>query len=368
MRDPFCWRVVVLTSLVAVTRPATAQFSTGVIVEGVGNYDFWCGVNPQCCNGGCGTNCIPETDGFWTALTAPGTGYTPLVHYTDNSVWDSDFHDPDLTGYSFDSDTLYFDRAGAAVSYACGHGRCDDAVNWNCTSNNNCGRYSYCPGFPPVDPGESKVCIYEKQRRLTTASTISSHGNHVFYGRDCGTSCTQPFKSFAMGEDSSSGAFGGAGTNGGANVSFISNSCGVRSGFLNLTTYNFFAGVHSVMMLMPTAAWRSTSGAIFQSDALGWNGRGAYIAQVMLTNPSSAVKDAWLDPTHVSYSYVDLSGGTKRWGANIIIARGATQADADWHALTESWVGAKYESNDPTGRGYYRMYASCSYDCATWGM
>lgn len=350
------------------SRPVAAQDSTGIIVETVNDYDLWCGTNPLCCGNGCDLICNQEGDGLWNALTAGGTGYTSLVHFKDNYVYDTDFHDPDLTGYSADNDTLYFDKAGAAVSYACGHGNCDDAVNWNCTSNNNCGRYSYCPGFPPVDPGESKVCIGEKQRRLTTASTVSWHGNHVFYGRTCAPTCGQSVKSFAIGEDPASGAFGGAGTNGGANVSLIVNSCGIRSAFLNLTTYNFFAGVHSVMMLMPTAAWRDTGGTIRYSDALLWAGRGADIAQRILTNPSSAVKDAWLNATHASYSYVDLGGGTKRWGANVIVARGATQADADWRAATESWSDAKHEVNDPTGRTYYRMYAYCSYDCATWGM
>ncbi|GMV27758.1 MAG: hypothetical protein AMXMBFR58_37890 [Phycisphaerae bacterium] len=341
-------QLAAVTLAVSSASVTASAISSGVVVETVGDYDPLCG-GPSygaCCGGICDTLCNVDGDGLWVPLTASGTGWTGSVRYSDLNVWDTDFHDPELTGNPADNDTWNFDRAGTGLSFVCAHGDCDDQISQTCYSDANCPSGSYCPGMPPLNWGEVRMCIQEKARRLVTASTQNAHANIVTYGRNYNS--RWPFRSFALGEDLASGPFGGAGTNGGANVSFIVNSCGLRSRYFWRGTSYFFAGVHTVMMAMPTAAWQALGGQWCASDAADTTSRGAEIANAILTNPGSATRDAWLIPSQLAY--VDLCGSNHPWGANIVMSRDASQLLANIHVNYESWTNAKRDDLDAIRR------------------
>ncbi|MBK7583144.1 MAG: hypothetical protein IPI67_23465 [Myxococcales bacterium] len=216
---------------------------------------------------------------------------------------------------------------------------------------------------------ETKVCIKEKQRQIVTSSTVSSHGNLVNYGR---TYPGATVSTIGLGEDAASGAFAGAGTNGGTNVAFIVNSCGLRARYWNAATVKFFAGVHSVHMLVPVAAWKDLNGFLYTSDARTEPQRGIDVAIAAVTNPNSAVASAWLNSTQAGYGFtsVPIGGGTPAnhsWGCMMSIGRGHTQADANWHANQETWAQAKSESNDAIGSAYSRASIYCNYDSVLYG-
>lgn len=331
------------------------------------DYTAW-GCQPA---GSCDTICNSEGNNLYSSLTASGSGYTPLVRYWDGSVWDSDFHDPQYTGSGLDDDTYNFDKAGAAISYVCAHGTCGDVTNTTCSSDASCPAGSYCPRMPPMGFGYAKVCIQEKQRQIAVSGSTVRHGNFVNYGRDYNQALAS---TVALGEGTAGGSFAGAGTNGGTNLAFVVNSCGLRSQYFVAATFKMFAGVHSLHMLVPVAAWRkNTNGLLYASDARTEPNRGTDLAYAAKTNPNSAVADAWLNATIAGYSFtsVPLSDNSTPanfpWGCAITIGRDHTSALAAWHTNQESWAQAKNESNDAKGNVYWAARIYCNYDSATYG-
>lgn len=335
-------------------------------METVNDYSAW-GCSPTC-----DTICNSEGNNLYSSLTAAGSGYGPLVRYWDGAVWDSDFHDPQYTGNGLDSDTYNFDKAGAAISYVCAHGTCADVTATVCTSDAHCPAGSYCPRMPPVGFGNRGVCIQEKQRQLVVAGTTSRHGNVVNYGRDH----NQPLAStVGLGESTAGGAFAGAGTNGGSNVAFIVNSCGLRSQYFVAATFKMFAGIHSLHMLVPVAAWRQNlTGELFASDARAEPNRGSDLAYAAKTNPNSVVANAWVNATIAGYSFtaIPLSNQNSTpapypWGCAISIGRDWSAALASWHINQETWSQAKNDANDAKGNVYWAARIHCNYDSVTYG-
>ncbi|MEZ4226993.1 MAG: hypothetical protein R3B13_38995 [Polyangiaceae bacterium] len=343
---------------------AAAQ-STGLVVESVKDYTLLDPTGKSDIDGA-----HTEADGLWVPLTAPGTGYTGTHRYKDNSVWDTDFYDPQFNVSSYDNDTANFDAPGTAISYVIAHGECNDVSTIVCSSDADCGVFGYCPG-QPLYAGQSKVCIALGAESMIVSSTSSKHSNRVEYGSDI----FHTFKSFGLGESSSSGSWAGIGTNGGSNVVFIMNSCGLRSRYWQLSTAHFHAGVHSVAMAMPVGAWKNPSGTVCPkppctydfSDTINDVSRGAYIANAILTNIFSSVHDAWLNPT-LANGYKAYRSTGYATGVNVLLSRDYSQAYADWHVYTESWFGAHNDYYDAKGAAYSRMAYFCNYNCAYYGM
>ena len=330
--------------------------SSGIVVETVSDYTLVCG------NTSCDTDANTEGNGFWNAMTASGTGWTATHHYMDNSVFDTDFEDPQYTGLA-DNDTNNFDAAGVGISFVIAHGVCDDLTTTVCTSDANCNAAmgGYCPGGQ-FAAGEKRTCINQAPRRIVTSSTSSSHGNFVWYGASGNGSA---LKTIGLGESSNSGGFAGAGTNGGANVAVIVNSCGIRSHHFLKDTQNFYAGVHSVMMTMPIASYLDTSNVQRFSDTRQWGARGSTFSGFILANVLAAASDAWFNPTMVNNSYAGPAG--HNFGAQIVIAEDSTADNAIWHVLTESWLGTFIDSNDAKGNSFWGAWFVCNYDCNTFG-
>jgi hypothetical protein len=346
----------------ATSAASDARAVTGIYLETVSNYQTWTGGGSTAND----TDANTEGSGFYTSMTAAGTGWTAGAFYQDNAVWDRDFYDADLTLTAGDNDT-YFDNAYAAISMFIGHGQCQDAIATPCTTDAQCASGSYCPGGTAPQANTTRVCIRQQTHTLITSSTTSGHGNLVTYGQTFGQAAA---KSIAWGEDAASGSFGGAGTNGGTNVGIIVNSCGIRSRYMDSTTSYMFAGVHSVMMAMPTNAiipFGQLTPPIWYSDTVQWAARGSNFATIIQANAFAAAGDAWLNPTMVNNGF-SSTGGIAANGANVIISKDSTLAKVQFHANSESWVGARSEANDAVGLGFWWNRVLCNYNCSALGM
>lgn len=349
-----------ILTMLATSNSSLAQ-NTSLRLETVSNYQFVSGgstIND--------TDANTEGQGFWSAMLGAGTGWTAGAWYSDSQVWDTDFHDPDRTANASDND-VYFDAPGTGISMFIGHGFCNDGIVRSCASSADCSLGSYCPGGRPPGTGLTRTCIKQKSRVLQTSSATNAHGNLVYYGQSFGLAATT---NIALGEDLASGSWSGAGTNGGTNVAILVNSCGVRSKYMNSGTGNMFAGVHALMMTMPSNAVIQTgmpSPTVQYSDTAQWSARGSTLANLILANQNAAMADAWLAPTMVNNGFV-APIGIANDGAQLIIGRDATDAAAQFHVFSETWTQAQNEAYDSTGSGYWYYRYACNYDCLNLGI
>lgn len=299
-------------------------------------------------------------------MTASGTGWTGGNFWEDGNVWDMDFRDPDVASAS-DDDDISFDPAGAGVAFYCGHGTCDDVTNTSCSSESDCSPGDKCPGTPPT--ATSSACVTNTARRLWTSSSGSIHGNNVFYG-DGNT---------RFGEITGH-TFGGAGTNGGDDVVFIDNSCGLRPPWFWDQTSAMFAGVTQIAMIMPVSNMKQSGSNSKVADAWVDSGRGTRLATYALANPYSSVFSAWaatIDgaPQTTGPSCPDLTStytyggghGIGGCGAYISIAWDDTHTDAVWDVESLNWVSAQNTSLKPVGNAQGYTHYECNYDCVTYG-
>jgi hypothetical protein len=326
-----------------------ARANTGIVLETVSDYSFLLGSHAG------DTNADTEGMGFWTAMTEAGSPWTAGQWFQDNDVFDTDFYDPDFTGAPIDSDTYNFDPSWAAISWAIGHGTCEDITATTCRTDSDCPVASYCPGFP-LNNFELRHCIAELPRNFVTSSTASGHNNNVAYGG--------PAKSFVLGEDPQSGAFDGGGTNGGTNVAIITNSCGTRSRYWGDYSWRMFGGMHLLMMHAPVSAGIGPQGDFF-ADVYEWSGRGSSLANLILMNVNAPASEAWLDPNFVANTFASFNG-THAEGMNLVISWESTDVAAQQRALHETWAQTQ-QDNDPTGHISSFGVKACNYDCATFG-
>jgi len=320
--------------------------SNQVVLETISDYTFFSG-------GSTGNNTDANTEGagFWNAITAAGTPWTAGVWYYDNSVYDTDFYDPQLTGNGVDNDNNNFDRAGTGISFFIGHGTCDDATNTQCSTNNDCDPghtgNSYCPNFP-LSPGQNAACINNVTRKMVTSSTNSSHGNLVRYGNGA--------VSMAFGESPNSGTFDNVGTNGGSNVVIIVNSCGFRSHYITPVDSHqprFYAGVHEIMFNMPVGNIKGASSAN-TADTAQWGARGSTLANLILANTNAPASTAWLTPSFVNNNYFGA-------GANVVGAFDTNSTTAQTRINNETWVQSTQDTRDATSAGGGFMRWTCTF-------
>jgi hypothetical protein len=277
-------------------------------------------------------------------MTASGT-WTTGNWWTDSSVVDTDFYDPDITGYSLDNDTNGFDQATTGLSYFCGHGSCDDVTNIQCASDADCAPNGYCPDFP-LAPLALPACINNTPRRLITSSSNNHHGNYVLYG--------DGDISMALGEDLSSGTFDTAGSNGGTNIAIITNSCGFRTRYLTADQSRFYAGVHEIMGLTPVSnQWQPSGGSIF-SDAIQWSARGATLANLILTNINAPAKNAWLTPSFTNSNF-------SVYGDDFVESLDTSSTAAQTRLNSETWANTTSESRDATASTSGYKYWMCNF-------
>jgi hypothetical protein len=162
-----------------------------------------------------------------------------------------------------------------------------------------------------------------------------------------------------FGESPNSGAFGGAGTNGGINAAFLSISCGVTPNQYLSEYLNAFAGVSTIHTIMPTRVGDDTADVA---------NRGRSLADRYVANPNSSVVFGWSDALNsITGGYACEFGGgghgINGCGAHLSMAVDIDSAGANWALNTENWVQLRNESNDPIGQGWYNISITCNYDC-----
>jgi hypothetical protein len=312
-----------------------------------------------------------EASGFYSTMTATGTPWAGGVFYTDTNVWDTDFYDPDYTGDSSDGDTYNFDSQSsfAAFAFVGAHGTCDDADLTTCNSSADCGVFEYCAANPPSS--YSSRCINGSARHLLTSSHDSSHGQSVDYSDG----------SVKWGEDSNSGGWAGAGTNGSNAVVFVVNSCGSKEPFFWGETKATYAGAMLINFTMPSSNVNKPgnwpSGV---ADLVTWSSRGSVLATYALNNPNQAISSGWfanLDSAPLSagascpdqtsnYAYGGGHGYTG-CAANISASWAPTENMA--YALTANlpWSQASIFTAKPQGNSWSYGLEHCNYDCLTYG-
>ena len=342
---------------------ANATSVTGISAEGVSSYSYY---RAEYSNTTGDIDGASEASGFYTTMTTTsGTPWTQLNFWTEGNVWDTDFYDPDASGLSYDNDNNEFDPGytPAAIGFVMAHGSCDDAVANTCSTTSDCPSGLYCMGNPPS--AHSSMCGAGYPRRIVTSSASSSHGNYVFY--DNGT--------VKWGEDSNSGSWAGAGTNGSLGVVFVVNSCGTRYPFIWDETRPTFAGAMLGEFTMPV----SNIQGVGPGDLWAVSWRGSTLASLALANPTLTVTDEWfatqdsIGPTvgpscpdqTSTYTY---GGGYGYAGcaASLSVSYDSTQAAATSHVTSLTWNQARDFSNKSKGTTYgYGLY-HCNYDCATY--
>jgi hypothetical protein len=67
-------------------------------------------------------------------------------------------------------------------------------------------------------------------------------------------------------------------------------------------------------------------------------------------------------------STVKWPTGLQQGGAHVTMSYDSTQALANWHVGTESFLGAQIDNNDATGAGFGSATWTCTYDCNTYGL
>jgi hypothetical protein len=280
----------------------------------------------------------------------------PWQWWQDNEVYDTDFYDPDLTGGANDDDTANFDPSNAVLSWVFAHGSCNDATNTGCRADSDCGSNAYCPNFPLSGANEA-ACISKLPRQILTSSTNNWHGNVVRYGDGAA--------SLALGESPSSGGWDGAGTNGGTNITLITNSCGFRSRYIlgsSVGDQYLFAGMHELFVQMPVGNQFVPGGPAITSDTYQWSARGSTMANLILTNTNAVASVAWLTPSFVDNEY---SGA----GANVVKAKDTTAAAAQARLSTETWYQSISNSLDATSYAHEHEVYACNFsNCSSYSL
>lgn len=336
--------------------------NNAVTVEGVSDYSYYRSVY-----GGNASNIdmAAEVSGFYNTMTVSGSPWIGGPMWTDSAVYDSDFYDPDVIANGNDTngfDSTQYTGTGTAFAFVGAHGRCDDDTSQLCSANSDCPSGSWCPSSPP-STGTSK-CINGSARSVITSSPSSVFGQYVYYGNG----------GVRWGEDSSSGGWAGAGTNGSNAVVFVANSCGSKYPFMVAETFYAFAGAMLMNFTMPQS--NMTTGF---ADLIAWSDRGTVLATYALANPNSSITGGWaanLDSASLysGGSCPDISGGYTYGGghgyqgcaANVSIANADTVSGPNW-ALSMTWLDASNFTKKPHNANFGSESMHCNYDCATYG-
>jgi hypothetical protein len=336
-------RHIIAASVVLVPSLAVAdsvQTSTRIVVEGVNAYS--CGPLP---------NSYADVNGFMSGMTQSGSIYTFGNQWGDSNVWAADF--PEST------DSGGFDQENTAISYFAGHG-----VDPTGDTTTSCASASTCtspPGgasLPAVCrrmPGDSTgLCAYTALSRQLV--TDQNNNNCSFFNYSTNA---------RWGESSYAGSWGGAGSDGGANLHVLHISHAQRTGLYH-EVWGAMSGTHLLATTM------SHSG-----DVANISDRGANFAARYRANSSSGVPQSWADAmnsnadrnswcTNAAGSVVYGGGfGFNGCGAQVTNALGNTFIEAVAH-LYETWTGLQNNANDARGNAWTYVWYQCNWDCNTW--
>ncbi len=336
---------------------ARAESHGSVIVETVNSYSscFGAGTNLS--------NSNSSGTAFWNEINLiDGCGYSLLHHYTDTSVYDTDFLDPDISGAnSNDDDTDNFDESGLAISFFQGHGIAltKASPDQTCTGMTNCnnppagttvGRSGY--GTCAISPasvstyGTGKgVCTYSSSPQLAVCGAVD-HNSHQ--------ASLSPY--MALGENPTNGSWRGAGTNGGTSLAIVHMSFGMWTFFPLKEWTSLFAGTHFYAGIM--ISWGDTNDSSTFGGAVG----ATYVA-----NTSSSVAS---DYANSISSVTDgggcsgtFNGGINGCGCQVAMTMNSNNTTT---TLNENWCALENDDSSQGGTAYWYYRAGCNYNTTTY--
>jgi hypothetical protein len=123
---------------------------------------------------------------------------------------------------------------------------------------------------------------------------------------------------------------------------------------------HFFAGTHLVMMHMPVGNIHNATPPSTFSDALAWSGRGAALANFIMTNVNLPASSAWLNPTFATNNF---SGA----GADIVAAWDVTATAVTNRISGETWAQSTQETRDVTAATVGTYWYTCNFaNCSSY--
>ena len=287
-------------------------------------------------------NSHADGDGFIAALTPPDSNneWRVLARWKDPDVWDTDFLDQKTW------DESNFDQAGTAISFFSGHGWTapyGEVPPHRCSHSSECksppagaGPRGICKaaGTPGHASGDTSQCVYYNDRSLTTNSSKDqlNHAANYSAGRA------------KWGESKSSGAWAGAGTDGGTNLVVLDSSWGVVASFWREETQAAMAGVHFLATTLPVTG-----------DYLNDPGRGAAFGKRWAQDSGSSVSQSWL----VAMNSIP-NGGFDMSGCHFVITYDESSERALKH-LDEDWSEIKNDGWDAKGNAVYWARWLCNW-------
>ena len=336
---------VLLMGVSLLTLSACGPRSFGLVVESVNDYSLRNGPNLS--------NSVANGDGFISGMTVAGSPWALKTRWTDRNVWDTDFLDNEVNRLG--NDTANFDPPGGAISYFTGHGFCNDGCSTqSCTTTSACTTPvagARMPGTCRFSPLDSPRCCYMADRSAATSGNADAFAGRVNY-------TSGPVR---WGESPSSGAWAGAGTNGGTNLVVLDISCGILPPFWYLALRNAAAGAHMFATLL-----------IAGGDTANVSDRGATFAKMWAANPNGSVAQAWLDtmsslPSTDGGACGNQGGhGINGCGCNIVIAMDSTPQGAA-SKIGEDWIDLRDDTRDATGNNWYSARWQCNYTLPSTG-
>jgi hypothetical protein len=299
------------------------------------------------------SNSVANGDGFIRGMTTAGSPWELKTKWTNGNVWDRDLVDGDVTW--FGNDHLYFDQPGIAISYFTGHGiTAHGCSGIACSTTNACTTPvagARLPGTCRFSPFDNPQCCYLVDRAAVTSGNFDANGGIVNYTGG----------QVRWGESATSGAWAGAGTNGGTNLVVLDISHGILPTFWYQTLRNASAGVHMIATLM-------TGGG----DTANVADRGSTFARMWAANPNGNVAQAWLDtmstlPKEEGMACGNEGGhGFNGCGCHIVVAMDNTAQSAA-SKMSEDWIDLRSDNRDARGNDWYSARWQCNYTLSSTG-
>jgi hypothetical protein len=200
-------------------------------------------------------------------MTVNGSPWVLKTKWTNKNVWDRDFTDGDISRFGIDH--MYFDQPGVAISYFTGHGITAHGCSTQaCTTTGACTTLVAGARLPRTcrfSPFDKPRCCYMVDRAAVTSGQFDANAGIINYTGG-------PIR---WGESATSGAWAGAGTNGGTNLVVLDISHGILPTFWFQTLRYASAGVHMITTLM-------TAGG----DTANVANRGSTFARMWAANPN----------------------------------------------------------------------------------
>jgi hypothetical protein len=360
--------LLLLSMLASAPHTSSASTHYAIVTESVNNY--------APCNGGSNSSNLTSNaaaDNFYnTMLKSPNSAeFENGPQWQDNGVFDGDFLDPDLANHAPGSpdDTYNFDNSLFGISFYAGHGDQLAKSSVTCTSYAQCSAANAGPGLfvglsgygtCAISPGSvatlgsgTGICNYAQPTTvnptIAVCSTGSTNSNHAQFGY------------MALGETPATGAWRGAGTNGGTSLAIIHMSFSMWTFFPETMWWSMFAGTHLIAADM--TSWGDIDG-----DAVNY---GTEMATSYQTNPYGQVEEAYVNTFSSDQEGGGCAndgsphGGFNGCGCSFVMSISSTNAGAQ-AAFTEDWYSLEQDLPTQNGSGYWYWNAVCNYNTSTY--